>query len=171
MAAFSVNVYFLMAKIPEHLHLDSVEVDRLMARETRIRIATIGPGQKINLTPMTFGWADGIVYIFGRGQKIANLRRNPIATVLLDTGDSWQELQGIMMHGTANVLESVGEEKSDPSLAKARLNLGRKSGLIKSGKVAPYEASAAGKSRRWIVFKPGDIVSWNNHKLPSRGDA
>jgi nitroimidazol reductase NimA-like FMN-containing flavoprotein (pyridoxamine 5'-phosphate oxidase superfamily) len=119
---------------------------------------------------MTFGWADGKVYIFGRGQKIANLRRNQIATILLDIGDSWRELQGIMMHGRARVLESVAEEESDPGLTKAKLNLGEKSGLKEGGVTVPFEASAAGRSRRWIVFEPNDVVSWNNQRLPARGD-
>ncbi len=131
-----------------------------MTRETRIRIATVGPGTKINLTPMTFGWANGKVYIFGRGQKIANLRRNPTATVLLDTGEAWRELKGIMMHGNASVLESVEDEAADPDLPDAKRNLGEKSGLNK-----PYDASASGRSRRWIVFEPTGIVSWNNEKL------
>ncbi len=138
-----------------------------MRRETRIRIATIGPGSKINLTPMTYGWADGQVYIFGRGQKIANLRRNPTATVLVDIGNSWRELQGVMMHGTAQVLESSEEEEACPGLAEARLNIGEKSGLVKDGQVIPYGATASGRSRRWIVFEPADIVSWNNERLSS----
>ena len=69
-----------MAKIAPSLRLNSEEVDALLRSETRLRIATIGPGTEINLTPMTFGWAGGCIYIFGRGQKIANLRRNPTAT-------------------------------------------------------------------------------------------
>ena len=154
-----------MAKIPESLRLSNSEVDKLMTYETRLRIATIGPGEKINLTPMTFGWAEGKVYIFGRGQKIANLRRNPIATVLLDIGDSWKELQGVMMHGSAKVLETIEEEELDAGLARAMLNLGEKSGLKKEGNTVPYKATASGRSRRWIVFESSDVVSWNNQQL------
>jgi nitroimidazol reductase NimA-like FMN-containing flavoprotein (pyridoxamine 5'-phosphate oxidase superfamily) len=155
-----------MAKIPEHLRLADDEIDTLMRRESRVRIATLGPGSRINLTPMTFGWANGKVYVFGRGQKVANLRRNPTATVLLDLGDAWRELKGVMMHGSARVLESAAEEAADPDLAEARLNLGEKHGLGRDGEVVPYEASASGRSRRWIVFEPGDVVSWNNQRLP-----
>jgi len=155
-----------MAKIPDSLRLSSNEIDQLMRTETRIRIATIGPAERINLTPMTFGWANGKVYIFGRGQKIANLRRNPTATVMLDVGEAWRELQGVMMQGTARVLETAKDEASDPDLASAQLNIGEKSGLRKDGAVVPYAASAAGKSRRWIVFEPSNVVSWNNERLP-----
>ena len=155
-----------MAGIPASLRLSEEEIDALMRSEARVRIATLGPGARINLTPMTFGWANGKVYIFGRGQKVANLRRNATATVLLDVGDAWRDLQGVMMHGTARVLETAAQEEADVGLSAARLNLGAKHGLREAGEIAPYPATASGRSRRWIVFTPDDVVSWNNRRLP-----
>ena len=155
-----------MARLPESLRLSDTEIDALMRSETRLRIATLGPGPEINLTPMTFGWAGGRVYIYGRGQKIANLRKNPIASVLVDVGESWRELKGILLRGRARVLENADEEAADPHLAEAQLDLGRKHQLVKDGAAAPYTATASGRSRRWIVFEPTKIVSWDNAKLP-----
>lgn len=145
--------------------MSAVEIDTLMTTCTRCRIATIGPQTEINLTPMTFGWAGGCVYIFGRGQKIANLRRDPTSTILVDIGEQWTELQGVMMRGQARVLETTEDEAHDPHLAAARLNLGAKHNLREQDTVIPYGASAAGRSRRWIVFTPTKIVSWNNENL------
>lgn len=154
-----------MAKISPSLHLSPDEIDVLMREESRLRIATIGPGDEINLTPMTFGWAGGRVYIFGRGQKVVNLRRNSTATVLLDIGAQWRDLKGIMMRGDARVLETVEDENADKSLMEAQANLGEKHNLKKDGAVTPYSPTASGRSRRWIVFTPRKIVSWNNEKL------
>jgi len=154
-----------MAKIAPSLQLNPAEIDAVMAREARLRIATVGPGDGINLTPMTFGWAGGRVYIFGRGQKVANIRRRATATVLVDTGDAWRQLLGIMMRGSATILETKDAEEADDYLRAAQINLGHKHGLSKDGEPAPYAATAAGKSRRWIVFTPQTIVSWNNAKL------
>ena len=155
-----------MAKISASLKLTDSEINELLRLENRLRIATLGPGPEINLTPMTFGWAGGAIYIFGRGQKIANLRRNPTATVLVDTGSKWRELQGVMLHGRARVLETIEDERDDPYLSEAQLDLGRKHGLTKEGAVQPYKATASGKSRRWIVFRASKVVSWDNSKLP-----
>jgi nitroimidazol reductase NimA-like FMN-containing flavoprotein (pyridoxamine 5'-phosphate oxidase superfamily) len=154
-----------MAKIDPKLHLNAQEIDALMTTAVHLRIATVGPGTRINLTPMTFGWAGGKVYIFGRGQKIANLRRDNTSTVLVDVGDAWQELQGIMMQGRADILETATAEAGDTDLTATQLNIGRKHNLEKDGVVAPYQATAAGNSRRWIVFTPAQIISWNNQKL------
>ena len=55
---------------------------------------------------------------------------------------------------------------TDPHLDAARLDLGRKHDLRDAdGNVRPHEVSAAGRSRRWIVFTPERIVSWNNERL------
>jgi nitroimidazol reductase NimA-like FMN-containing flavoprotein (pyridoxamine 5'-phosphate oxidase superfamily) len=155
-----------MAKIADQLKLTEQELIAIMQRESRLRIATIGPGSDINLTPMTFGWANGKVYIFGRGQKIANLRRNPTATVLVDIGEAWRELKGVMLKGRAEVLEDAQAEQAEPDLFAAQLNLGHKHGLNAEGEIEPYRATASGNSRRWIVFTPEKVVSWDNSKLP-----
>lgn len=154
-----------MAKISPSLYLSPDEIDLLMREESRLRIATIGPGDEINLTPMTFGWAGGKVYIFGRGQKVVNLRRNSMATVLLDIGEKWRDLKGIMMRGDAHVLETIEDENADKTLQEAQANLGEKHNLKEDGVVTPYAPTASGKSRRWIVFTPGKIISWNNENL------
>ena len=149
-----------MAKISSTIQLSDEEVDQLMSHTGRCRIATIGPGEDINLTPMTFGWADGKAYIFARGQKIANLRRKDTATLLVDIGDAWRELKGVMMHGKATVLEDAAAEREDDGLAAARHNIADKHNLDK-----PHDATASGNSRRWIVFTPTRIITWDNSKL------
>ena len=156
-----------MAKIDPSLKLSESQIEEMLATESRLRIATMGPGADINLTPMTFGYANGKIYIFGRGQKIANLRRSKVATILVDTGAAWRELQGVMLRGEAHVLEDADAEAGDEDLEQARLNLGEKHGLKKDGHIQPYGASASGRSRRWIVFTPRKVTSWDNAKLPT----
>ena len=155
-----------MAKISSPLQLSSDEIDDLMRTEATLRIATVGPRNAINLTPMTFGWGGGKAYIYGRGQKIADLRRNDTATILVDVGRQWSELKGIMMRGHAHVLETIEHETADSNLAEAQMNLGEKHHLSSDGVVKPYTPTASGRSRRWIVFVPEMVVTWNNEKLP-----
>ena len=154
-----------MARISSSLKLSDGEIDGLMRSESRLRIATIGLNGEINLTPMTFGWATGKVYIYGRGQKIADLRRSDTATLLVDVGRKWRELKGIMMRGHAKVLETSDDEIADEHLEEARLDLGKKHKLMENGKVVRFAATASGRSRRWIVFTPEEVVSWNNERL------
>ena len=97
--------------LPREIALSDEEIDDVMTDQWNLRIATIGPGTKINLTPMWFGWVQGKIYISARGQKVVNLRRNPQCTVLVDKNEKFPELQGIMMDCRAVVLESKDEEE------------------------------------------------------------
>ena len=90
--------------IAKEIALTSEQIDQIMTSEWNMRIATVGPGRRINVTPMWFGWAGGKVYTYSRGQKVINLRKNPNCTVLIDRNEKLPELQGIMMLGTASVL-------------------------------------------------------------------
>ena len=73
--------------IPKELALTPDEIDEIMTTSWNMRIATNGPGERINLTPLWFGWAGGRVYTFCRGQKVANLRRDAACTVLVDKNE------------------------------------------------------------------------------------
>ncbi|MGD8416866.1 MAG: pyridoxamine 5'-phosphate oxidase family protein [Pseudomonadales bacterium] len=151
------------------LALDDEQIEELMTTCWNCRIATVGPGQRINLTPMWFGWAGGRVYIYGRGQKVVNLRRDPTCTVIVDRNEKFPELQAIMMQGKAHVLEDADAEAADPHLAEARVQMGRKynggHGQPPAEDPPPNAASARGRNGRWMVFEPESVVTWDNFKL------
>jgi hypothetical protein len=157
-----------MPKIPRELALSSNELDELMTASWNMRVATLGPGRRINLTPLWFGWANGKIYFVCRGQKVVNLRRNPIATVLVDKNERFPDLIGAMFQGTARVLENAEEENADPDLEAIRLQMGAK---YRGGHGRPDEGlprnafTAGGATRRWVVFTPERLITWDNHKL------
>ena len=153
--------------IPRELSLTSAELDELMLLSWNMRIASVGPGTRINLTPLWFGWAGGKIYTFCRGQKVVNLRRNPVATVLVDRNERFPELQGAMFQGRATVLEDAAAEAADPDLETVRLQMGRK---YAGGHAEPREpqrnaATARGRHWRWVVITPDRTVTWDNTKI------
>lgn len=153
--------------LSRELALSAGELDALMTESWNMRIATVGPGARINVTPLWFAWVDGKVYAFCRGQKIANLRRNPTATVLVDKNEKFPELVGAMFQGRAEVLEDAAAEAADPGLARAQAEIAvkyRGGHGEPRGEAAP-PASARGRSMRWIRFTPERLVTWDNHKL------
>lgn len=158
--------------LPRELALDASQIDELMTALWNMRVASFGPHQRINLTPMWFGWAGGRVYFYGRGQKVVNLRRNPTCTVLVDRNEKFPELQAVMLQGEAQVLEDAAAEAADPHLAEARFQMGRKynggHGAPAADDPPPNGASAGGRNRRWVVVVPDRIVTWDNFKLGKR---
>ena len=163
-----------MAGIPPELALTDDQVEELMTSSWNMRVATIGPGTRINVTPLWFGWAGGKVYFYCRGQKVANLRRTPSCTVLVDRNERFPELQGAMFQGTAVVLEDAAAEADDPHLEEARWQMGTKyagghgEAAPSAGEPVRNGASARGRSWRWVVVTPERTITWDNHKLPSR---
>lgn len=155
------------------LALTPEQLDELMLTSWNMRIATAGPGKRINLTPLWFGWADGKIYTYCRGQKVANLRRNPNATILVDRNERFPELQGAMFQGTARVLESAEEENADDGLETVRMQMGTKyaGGHGEPAEPRRNEATARGKDWRWVVFTPENLVTWDNFKIPKRDGA
>ncbi len=73
-----------MARISRDLGLTTEQLDELVATSRNMRVATLGPGERINVTSLWSGWIAGRVYCYGRGRKIANLRRSQVCTVLVD---------------------------------------------------------------------------------------
>ncbi|HZU76653.1 MAG TPA: pyridoxamine 5'-phosphate oxidase family protein [Dehalococcoidia bacterium] len=161
-----------MPRISRKLALTPEELDELMNTSWNMRIATLGPGRRINLTPLWFGWVKGKIYFVCRGQKVVNLRRNPNATVLVDKNERFPELIGAMFQGTAKVLESAEDENADPDLEAARLQMGAKyqggHGERADGPPPRNNATAAGETNRWVVFTPERLISWDNHKIVRR---
>lgn len=158
------------SRISRKLALEPGELDDLMNSTWNMRIATVGPGNRINLTPLWFGWAGGRIYAFARGQKVANLRRDPTCTVLVDRNERFPELQGAMFQGIAQVLEDAEAEAADPFLdSEVRAQMGQK---YSGGHGDPLvdeerrnESTARGPDWRWIVVTPERLVSWDNFKL------
>jgi len=155
--------------LPRELALSVQLIDEIMTSQWNMRVATQGPGPRINLTPMWFGWAGGRVYFFARGQKVVNLRRNPTCTILVDRHEKFPELQGIMLQGRARVLETVDEERADPFLDAVRIQMGHKynggHGQPAEPDPGPFAATARGRNRRWVVLEPEHQVSWDNTRL------
>jgi len=156
--------------LPTELALSVSQIDEIMTSQWNMRIATIGPGSRINLTPMWFGWGGGRIYFFGRGQKVVNLRRNPICTVIVDRNEKFPELQAIMFQGRGIVLEDAAAEARDPYLAGVRAQMGVKynggHGRPPTQNPPPNSATAAGRNRRWVVVESEHTVTWDNFRLP-----
>ena len=154
---------------PRQIPLSGEQIDEIMADQWSLRVATIGPGSRINLTPMWFGWAGGAIYFYGRGQKIANLRRNPACTVIVDRNAKYPEFQGVMLQGHGRVLEDTEAEKNDPHLENVRAQMGMKYnggyGQPLLDAPPPFAATARGRNRRWVVMAPEYTVSWDHYKL------
>ncbi len=142
---------------------DNSRLHELASTEWTLRIATRGPGDRLNLTALWFYWAAGRLYAFTRGQKLANLRRDPTCTVAVDAGERYPELRGVMVHATARILEDAEAEQSDDHLdSLVRDGMGAKYATGAGPGAGRRNESTAFRDWRWIVIEPLDTISWDN---------
>ncbi|WP_372736002.1 pyridoxamine 5'-phosphate oxidase family protein [Nocardioides sp.] len=83
------------------------EISQFLTQQRSSTVATIGPSGKVHLVAMWYAWLDGQVWIEtkAKSQKVANLRRDPSMSFLVEAGDTYDQLRGVAMEGNAVVVE------------------------------------------------------------------
>jgi hypothetical protein len=68
------------------------------------------------------------------------------------------------------ILEDAADEGAEPELTEVRRIYGRKydgghGAPAADGNPPPMQATAGGRTARWIVVTPASVVTWDNTKL------
>jgi PPOX class probable F420-dependent enzyme len=86
----------------------SKRIESVLRWERVCRVATVSADGVPHLVPVCHAFAGGKLY-FGSGDdaaKVRNLRANPRVTVTVDLySDDWSGLRGVMIQGTATLIE------------------------------------------------------------------
>jgi PPOX class probable F420-dependent enzyme len=83
------------------------EIDQFLAGARSMTLATVGPDSQPHLVAMWFAVVDGAVCFEtkAKSQKAVNLRRNPRISCLVEDGATYEELRGVEIEGTAEVID------------------------------------------------------------------
>ena len=70
-------------------------------------LATIDKDGFPHVVAMNYFARDGAFYMtsYGKAQKVVNIRRNPKVALMIEAGDGYAELRGVMVRGRCEVLE------------------------------------------------------------------
>ncbi len=111
--------------------------------------------------PMWFVIREGkpIMSTYARSQKVLNLRRDPRVTALVETGEQYDELRGVMIRGKAEIVEDRPLIE-DVQVAFAHKYVG---GPFPEGAEEMIRARAA--KRVAIRIVPEHVTSWDHAKL------
>ena len=139
------------------------EVEEFLDGRHTMNVATIGPGGKIHLVAMWYGFLEGApaFWTYGKSQKILNLQRDPRLTALVETGDTYEELQGVELVGTGTIVED-----RDRIMALGRSVFDRYTGPY-TDDVAPV-LETMGAKRLVVKVEVESVVSWDHRKLAGR---
>ena len=127
-----------------------------------LQVASIGASGHPHLVAMWYALLDGKVAFatYEKSQKVINLRKNPKISVMLESGETYDQLRGLVIEGTARIIEG-----NIPLAAQVMMTSGsRKPGEFITAE--PNEGALKRASKRVIVVvEPEDIYSWDHRKL------
>lgn len=155
----------LMPSRREQIAMSDAQMRAYLEAQRRIILVTNGPGGMPHPVPMNYGLdPEGriILTAFRKSQKVANLERDPRATLLVESGANYGELRGVIMWCDAEILNDQDDVARNMPLIRAdRVTTESVSG-------ARREQVRASMSKRVILrFTSFRHASWDHAKLGS----
>ncbi len=138
-------------------------------RESRkLQLGTINPDGTPHLVTMFYGLVgDRIAFwTYGKAQKTRNLERDPRVTCLIEAGDDYFELRGVLVYGTARLIDAR-EEVLDVGMAVTA----RMPGVGDAVDELREYVVHTGRKRVAYVVEPTRVVSWDHRKLATPASA
>lgn len=147
--------------------MNETEVLDFLTSGHTLQVSTVGADGFPHVAPMWYTVEGGKVAFrsFTKSQKIVNLKRNPKLTVLVEAGDSYAELQGVMIKGEANL---IGDRDFVLGMYG---KLAAKYEMVGGARIelTPDELEEAfgrfAEKNTAVVVEPHRIISWDHTKL------
>lgn len=95
------------------IQMSPAEITEFLTRSRVATLATNGPHGTPHLVAMWYGYLDGKIYFETKtkSQKAVNLRRDPHLTCMVEAGDTYDQLRGVSVEGTAHLITDSGDEE------------------------------------------------------------
>lgn len=141
---------------------------RELVREARIlQVASINADGRPHLVPMWFELDDEGLIVFttyGTSQKVVNLERDPRVTVLLETGEAYNELRGVSMDGRAEVVRDPQVTARTLALVGAKYNDRPRPPRLEAP-IPEADLPPVAYKRVTVRIHPERLRSWDHRKL------
>jgi PPOX class probable F420-dependent enzyme len=150
-----------MPKRRDAIRMSDDEVWNFVEECKSLQVATLGRDGSPHLTTLWFAIVDGDIAFetFTKSQKVRNLQRDPRIAVLVEDGETYDQLRGVSINGRA-------ELHSDPRIVHryALAVMRRNQPEIPEEKLDDAARVMSAK-RTAVVVKAERIVSWDHRKL------
>ena len=149
------------------IELDADEVRDYLDAEKTLIIVSNGHNGYPHPMPMWFAQdPDGTIRCttFGKSQKVLNWRRDPKATLLVESGTEYADLKGVVIYATCRIVD-------DPDTVKDTLVAINAPGrdLDDDARAKLREAVSGTAAKRVVLeFTPERYVTWDHAKLGGR---
>jgi PPOX class probable F420-dependent enzyme len=143
------------------IQLSPDEQAAFFREQRKAALATLDQHGFPHVVAMNYFAKDGAFYMtsYGKAQKVVNIRRNPKVALMVETGNAYAELRGVLVRGHCEIID--GAEAVTAAFA----------GMAEARGAGPARASGSGNSApKRVVLKitPEKITSWDHRKLGGR---
>jgi PPOX class probable F420-dependent enzyme len=142
------------------IKMSDEEISAFLEAGRDLQVASINVDGTPHLVTMWYAMQDGEIafWTYGKSQKIINLRRDPRLTVLVATGEVYEQLKGVSIQGRAELVDDPADVLRYGEAVYERY-WGPLNDTVREG------VQAMGAKRVVIVVKPEKILSWDHSKL------
>lgn len=148
----------------DQIRMNDDELREFLDQTKTMIICSIGNGGVPHPMPMWFALDDDgavVMTTFTKSQKIQNLKRDPRVSLLAEAGETYSDLRGVVIYGSAEIDTEV--ERVFETLRMVSVRMGtvpaEDTEAVREGLLA------SARKRCRIRIKPDKVVSWDHRKL------
>jgi PPOX class probable F420-dependent enzyme len=149
----------------DQIRMTEEEMWKFIEEQKSLQVATLNKDGSPHLTTLWFAIVDGALVFetYSKSQKIVNLERDPRIAVLVEDGDTYDQLRGVSINARAELvtdperMHQLALEvmvRNQPELTREQLD-----GVAK--KMAA--------KRTGVIVRPEKVVTWDHRKLGGVG--
>jgi PPOX class probable F420-dependent enzyme len=145
----------------DQIKMTGAEIAAFLDTGRDLQVASINADGTPHLVTMWYVVRDGDVafWTYGKSQKVVNLHRDPRLTVLVATGEAYEELRGVSIAGRAEIIDDSDEVLGYGLQIFEKYWGGAEDELVRAG----VEAQAL--KRVVLLVKADTVVTWDHAKL------
>jgi len=152
-----------MAKQRDAIRMSDAEIAAFLESRRSMIVSTLLKDGAPHLTTLWFAVKDG-TYLFetyGSSQKVVNLRRDPRIALMWEAGETYDELRGVTVNGTAEIVDS------EPRLTELMTYIIKRNSPGLGDHLDEHVANMVRK-RVVVAVTPDKIISWDHRKIAAK---
>ena len=152
----------IVASRRDQIKLTPDEVADFLSSQRVLNVATYGPDGWPHVTSLWYVMRgpDPWIWTYAKSQKVKNLERNERATALVESGDEYSELKGVMMKTRAHI-----ERDTEKVIDFASELFAKYQGAAAANAEMREALRGQAVKRVAIRFEVVETVTWDHSKL------
>jgi PPOX class probable F420-dependent enzyme len=153
------------------VRMTEAEVADFLAANRKVQVATVGPDGAPHLTTLFYVLDEGRIafWTYGSSQKVRNLERDPRISCLVESGEAYDELAGVSVTGTAELVRDTDAVERLGMAVVVRMT--GVSSADELGDVGRDGVARQARKRVAVLVTPDKVASWDHAKMAGERQA